>query len=228
LINSVLASIPIFYLSFMKIPTGIRKAIIRLQRNFLWGSSASGVSKIPWVSWSDVCRPKKDGGLGVKDLKTFNLSLLAKWRWRLLSEDKPQWKLVLEAKYGGVGRFPLSIGWMHKASLWWRDLVGLGAVRGVAGDWLEEAFIHNIGDGGDTIFWHHRWCAVGPLAVAFPRLYSISLQANAFIKDMGVWSSGSWSWNLKWRRPFFSWEEDLYREFLLLLEVVPISQDKPS
>jgi hypothetical protein len=139
----------------------------------------------------------------VKDLKTFNLSLLAKWRWRLLSEDKPQWKLVLDAKYGGVGRFPLSIGWMHKASLWWRDLVGLGAVRGVAGDWLEEAFIHNIGDGGDTIFWHHRWCAVGPLAVAFPRLYSISLQANAFIKDMGVWSSGSWSWNLKWRRPFF-------------------------
>jgi hypothetical protein len=66
------------------------------------------------------------------------------------------------------------------------------------------------------------------LEVAFPRLYSISLQANAFIKDMGVWSSGSWSWNLKWRRPFFSWEEDLYREFLLLLEVVPILQDKPS
>jgi hypothetical protein len=35
LINSVLASIPIFYLSFMKIRTRVRKAIIRLQRNFL-------------------------------------------------------------------------------------------------------------------------------------------------------------------------------------------------
>jgi hypothetical protein len=56
-------------------------------------------SKIPWVSWGDVCRPKKERGLGVKDLKSFNLSLLAKWR-----EDEPQWKLVLEAKYSGVGR----------------------------------------------------------------------------------------------------------------------------
>jgi hypothetical protein len=43
--------------------------------------------------------PKKDEGLGVKDLKVFNLSLLAKWRWRLLADDKPQWRLVLEAKY---------------------------------------------------------------------------------------------------------------------------------
>jgi hypothetical protein len=51
-----LASIPMFYLSFMKMSTGVRKAIICLQRNFLWGSSASGGSKIPWISWG--------GGLG--------------------------------------------------------------------------------------------------------------------------------------------------------------------
>ncbi|PNY07585.1 ribonuclease H [Trifolium pratense] len=86
----------------MKISIGVRKAIIRLQRNFLWGTSVSGRSKIPWVSWRDVCRSKKDGGLGVKNLKLFNLSLLAKWRWRLLEEDKSRWKLVLEAKYNST------------------------------------------------------------------------------------------------------------------------------
>jgi hypothetical protein len=62
----------------------------------------------------------------------------------------------------------------------------------------------------------------------FPRLFSISLQANANIKEMGVWISGVWFWQLKWRRPFFVWEEEVYREFLLLLDVVPISRDKPS
>jgi hypothetical protein len=62
LINSVLASIPIFYLSFFKMPSGVRRDIIRLQRNFLWGTSASGGNKITWVSWRDVCRPKKEGG----------------------------------------------------------------------------------------------------------------------------------------------------------------------
>jgi hypothetical protein len=48
LLNSVLTSIPIFYFSFMKIPSIIRKAIIRLQRNILWGTSAAGGKKIPW------------------------------------------------------------------------------------------------------------------------------------------------------------------------------------
>jgi hypothetical protein len=73
-----------------------------------------------------------------------------------------------------------------------RDLVGLGVVSGVVGDWLEDIFIHSIGDGGGRIFWHHHWCAVGSLADAFPRLFRISLQPGAFIKDMGVWVSTSW------------------------------------
>jgi hypothetical protein len=164
----------------------------------------------------------------VKDIKIFNLSLFAKWRWRLLAENNPLWKLVLKAKYGFVGRSVLAIARLNKASLWWRDLVGLGVVSGVVGDWMKNIFIHNIGDECDTIFWHHHWCALGSLAYAFPRLFRISLQPEAFIKAMGVWVSGSWIWNLKWRRPFFSWEEDLYRELIRLLEVVPISRVSPS
>jgi hypothetical protein len=46
-----------------------------------------------------VCRPKVEGGLGVKDLKWFNISLLAKWRWRLLVEHDLLWKKVLDAKH---------------------------------------------------------------------------------------------------------------------------------
>jgi hypothetical protein len=61
----------------------------------------------------------------VKDLKVFNLSLLAKWRWRLLADDKPQWRLVLEAKYGVVGDLSLSISRNKIASTWW----GWGLLR---------------------------------------------------------------------------------------------------
>jgi hypothetical protein len=119
LINSVLASILVFFLSFLKIPLKVRMKIVRLQRNFLWGGASRDKNKISWVSWKDVCRPKKEGGLGVRDLKWFNLSLLAKWRWRLLMEDGCLWKNVLEAKYGDVGRSTLSIGRGNKFSLWW-------------------------------------------------------------------------------------------------------------
>ncbi|MCI07871.1 ribonuclease H protein, partial [Trifolium medium] len=158
----------------------------------------------------------------------FNLSLLAKWRWRLLVEDKSQWKLALEAIYGDIGRPSLSFGRSKKTSIWWRDLVGLGVLRGVDGDWLEDSFVQKIGDGGDANFWHGNWCVLGPLVKAFPRLFSISLQSEACIKEMGVWMSGVWIWQLKWRRPFFIWEEELYRDFLRLLEEVHITLEKPS
>jgi hypothetical protein len=37
LINSVLNSILIFYMSFMKMPASVRKMVVRIQRDFLWG-----------------------------------------------------------------------------------------------------------------------------------------------------------------------------------------------
>jgi hypothetical protein len=148
LINSVLASIPVFFLSFLKMPVKVKKNIVRIQRNFLWGGAMGDKDKISWVSWKDVCRPKEEGGLGVKDLGWFNLALLAKWRWRLLMEDGSLWKKVLEAKYGNVSRLNMTLARGSKPSLWWKDLLGLGVLRGVEEDWILEVFAKEVGDGG--------------------------------------------------------------------------------
>jgi hypothetical protein len=42
LLNSVLNAIPIFYLSYLKIPEKVVKEVIRIQRNFLWGGVGGG------------------------------------------------------------------------------------------------------------------------------------------------------------------------------------------
>jgi hypothetical protein len=53
------------------------------------------------VKWKVVCKEKKKGGLGVRDLEVVNISILLKWRWRLVSIEGPTlWKEVLVAKYG--------------------------------------------------------------------------------------------------------------------------------
>ena len=75
---------------------------------------------IQWVSWEDVCKSKVEGGLGIRDIRKFNLAIMAKWRWRLVLEEEGRWKDLLVSKYGMVTkclRTPVKT-----QSWWWRDL----------------------------------------------------------------------------------------------------------
>lgn len=50
------------------------------------------------VKWSRICRSKSKGGLGVKDLRKHNISLLIKWWWKL-EKKEGLWQDVVKAKY---------------------------------------------------------------------------------------------------------------------------------
>jgi hypothetical protein len=80
-------------------PTKVWKEVVKIQRKFFW-SGLSNRAKITWVKWDDMCKPKVDGGLGVRDLRLTNISLLAKWRWKLLQPEVEFWKDIVMAKYG--------------------------------------------------------------------------------------------------------------------------------
>ena len=40
------------------------------------------------MSWDVICRPKENGGLDVKNVESFHLSLLGKSKWRLLNNSE--------------------------------------------------------------------------------------------------------------------------------------------
>ncbi|KAK2637399.1 hypothetical protein Ddye_032191 [Dipteronia dyeriana] len=65
---------------------------------FWWGSRG-GKRKIRWVSWSKLCKPKNQRGLGFKHLTVFNQSLLEKQAWRVLNGPESFAARVLKAKY---------------------------------------------------------------------------------------------------------------------------------
>lgn len=47
-----------------------------------------------------VCLQKEHCGLGVRQLREFNLALLGKWCWKLLVDRGGLWYMVLVARYG--------------------------------------------------------------------------------------------------------------------------------
>jgi hypothetical protein len=168
-----------------------------------------------------LCRPKEDGGLGIKNIRLVNVSLLTKWRWRLLVSQQALWSSVLKAKYGneiGFSSELLGCGNKRFASLWWKDLCKLGRISvNNNEDWCSEVMVKKVGNDGGTRFWLDKWIGGGTLAQSFPRLYSISCQKDDLISQMGRWINEEWVWNLKWRRHLFVWEEEFCSNLLNIL-----------
>jgi hypothetical protein len=75
LIQTVLASIPIYMLSFFKFPKWALKLINTQLSNCLW-SDEEGNRKIHLANWPSICMKKEFGGLGIPNLKDLNLCLL--------------------------------------------------------------------------------------------------------------------------------------------------------
>ncbi|KAL0295524.1 UNVERIFIED_CONTAM: hypothetical protein Sangu_3196300, partial [Sesamum angustifolium] len=71
-------SLPIKYL-------GVLKMLERKMRTFLWqGPSGEGQAK---VAWDQICKPKAEGGLGLRSLIIMNQALILKQLWRILQND---------------------------------------------------------------------------------------------------------------------------------------------
>jgi hypothetical protein len=61
LIKSVAQAIPIYSMSFFKLPRGMCHHINALLRNYWWGSK-DGKRKTCWVAWEEMTKPKHMGG----------------------------------------------------------------------------------------------------------------------------------------------------------------------
>lgn len=97
LVNSVLSNLPLFYFAIFKAPKWVLNRIESLRRSFFWKgcNKVAGGACLVW--WRSICKSKKEGRLGIKDLEAMNLALLAKWWWRFFTEPKLPWGSLIRA-----------------------------------------------------------------------------------------------------------------------------------
>ena len=75
LVQSVLASIPVYMLSFFKFPKWTLKLIDTQLANYLWNDE-EGNHKLHVANWPSVCMKKDFGGLGIPNMRDLNVCLL--------------------------------------------------------------------------------------------------------------------------------------------------------
>ncbi|CAH9074791.1 unnamed protein product [Cuscuta epithymum] len=85
------------------LPHELCKEIEVLMNGFWWlGKAGKGIR---WRDWDFLCKPKKTGGMGFRRLRHFNIAMLAKQAWRLLSEPNSLVGRVFRARYYPGGNF---------------------------------------------------------------------------------------------------------------------------
>ena len=148
LLQSVLASMPTYPMSCFKLPGSLCKRIQSALTRFWWDGSDEK-HKMAWISWSKLTLSKRDGGLGFRDITSFNDALLAKISWRLLTKPSCLLAKILLGKYCNSSSF-LDCKVSSSASHGWRGIC-LGR------DLLKSQLGKAIGNGQDTRIWDDPW-----------------------------------------------------------------------
>ncbi|GJY16790.1 protein PAF1 [Tanacetum coccineum] len=150
LIKSVLGSLPTYYFSLFKVPSGVLKNLESLRSNFFRGN-VRGDRKLAWVSWDKVLANKEVGGLGVNSFNAMNRALLFKLVWRFKTQHDALWVRVVKAIHGFHGsldRIPPS----SKSSTWIECVKGMIQLNKNGVD-LMSFVSKRVGDGDKTMFW---------------------------------------------------------------------------
>lgn len=158
LLSSVIYGTLNFWFSSFILPRGCIKAIESLCSRFLWNGNITSKAKAK-ISWKSVCLPLSEGGLGLRDLSTWNETLALKLIWLLHCENKSLW-----ASWTKRNRLKGASIWSfdeEKQQSWiWKSILRLRP--------LAERFLKcEVGNGYLASFWFDHWLPLGPLIKFF-------------------------------------------------------------
>lgn len=192
LIQSVLDALPSYMIQTIELPRGVIEKMEKRIRQFFW-DEWDGNRKMHSLAWGEICRPKEQGGLGLKDLRKQNMAFLVKLGWQMFTERDKMWVKMLWAKYGS----PLASQRKRPMSRTWRSIVV--CVEILRKGMMSSNFLHD-----DTGSNHNfNWMATRNGKFSVKSAYS--LQMSEADEEVGSAWGRVWSMNGPLRSNVFLW-----------------------
>ncbi|GKD99349.1 RNA-directed DNA polymerase, eukaryota, reverse transcriptase zinc-binding domain protein, partial [Tanacetum coccineum] len=185
LITKHLTYTDLYWASVFILPKSVIRDIDKLLKGFLWcqGELSKGKSK---VAWKQICRPKNEGGLGIKSLEMWNDVLMSKHLWNVATLKGflwVKWINVYKLKGESIWRIDCD----KSASHGWKQILSL------RGKMRAHIFI-KAGDGSNIFFWLDKWWGPEPLTnvISWESIRKAGYESKMKLKDMI--SNGKWKW----------------------------------
>lgn len=158
MIKAVLTAIPSYATSCFLLPVSLCKRIQSVLTRFWWDGN-SETRKLCWIAWDKLTKSKKEGGLGFRDIQTFNHAMLAKISWRILTQPDCLLARVLKGKYCHKQNF-LDVTAPASCSHGWRGIL-------CGRDLLKTQLGKAIGNGLNTRVWKDSWISLSEYVKPF-------------------------------------------------------------
>ncbi|CAA7041153.1 unnamed protein product [Microthlaspi erraticum] len=201
MLKSVLAALPTYTMACFQLPKETCKKIVATMAEFWWKNNKEARG-MHWQSWDKLTKRKEEGGLGFKDLENFNLALLGKQLWRMITKEDSLMTRVFKGRYF-LKSDPLKAKLGSRPSYAWRSIHA-------AQELMQYGIRRTVGDGSQIQVWKDQWMnrkpARAPAAmnrIENPTLYNFPLEMR--LKDLLL--EGGTDWNTELIEAMFPHEE---------------------
>ncbi|XP_058783747.1 uncharacterized protein LOC131658475 [Vicia villosa] len=149
LIKSVLQAIPSYIMSIFLLPSSLSDEIEKMMNSFWWGHNRIRGKGLNWLSWDKLSIPKRDGGMGFRNLSAFNYAMLGKQAWSIMTNPDKLVTKLFKARYF-PNRVFMDSGIGHNPSYVWRSLWSSKFV-------IRSGHKGSIGSGDNIPVWGQNW-----------------------------------------------------------------------
>ncbi|GJV91443.1 hypothetical protein Tco_1539256 [Tanacetum coccineum] len=190
---------------------GGRLTLIKAVLGSLGGSHDN--KKIASIKWSNVLSSFDKGSLDIGSLKSFNLALLRKWRWRMHSCPNAFWVRIIKVLNGKEGGLDIQ-GCNFNGT--WSRIIGSSNYLRSKGIIPPNSLRFRVGCVTRIRFWKDIWVGHSPLHVRYNSLYRLDQDKDCLI--------GQWKWN--WSRINVGVHNTTYlRDLLTKISLVDMDRD---